>query len=57
MVQINAQINKQMFYPNEKIYFNIEVDNSKSERNIKDIQCTLTHNITIKKGQKIVQNH
>eukprot|EP00347_Sterkiella_histriomuscorum_P014673 403359986 len=57
MVQLGAQLNKQMFYPFEQIHFNIEVDNTLSERNIEEIQCTLTHNINIKKGQKVIQSH
>ena len=34
-----------MFFPDEKIIVNIQIDNSKNERDIKDIDCTLTHNI------------
>ena len=39
-----------MFFPDEKIIINIQVDNRASERNISSILCTLTHQITIKKG-------
>lgn len=54
LVKVRASLDKQMFFPNEKIQFSIEVDNTQSERNIKEIQCTLTHNIIIKKGKKAI---
>lgn len=43
-----------MFFPDEKITVNIQIDNSRSERDIKDIQCTLTQNIKIKKAGKVL---
>jgi sporulation-control protein spo0M len=54
-VKIHASLNKQMFFPDEKVIVNIQIDNSRSERDIKDIQCTLTHNIVIRKADEILQ--
>lgn len=50
MVQVNIKVNKQMFFPNEKIRVLFSVDNTKNKRDIKDVQCTLTYNVKIKKG-------
>ncbi|CDW85973.1 UNKNOWN [Stylonychia lemnae] len=53
-VEIHAQINKQLFYPNEQVIVNYYVDNTRNQRDIKNVSCTLTHNIQIMKGQKVM---
>jgi hypothetical protein len=52
IMKIHASLNKQMFFPNEKVIVNIQIDNSRNKRDIKDIQCTLTHNVIIRKADK-----
>lgn len=39
-----------MFYPDEKVIVSFKVDNSKSARDIKEIDCTLNYQINIKKN-------
>ena len=39
-----------MYYPDEKVIVKFKVDNSKSARDIKEIDCTLNYQIIIKKN-------
>lgn len=48
-ITIRARLNKQIFYPNEKIVLKIQIDNSGSQSNIKKIHCSLKQTIAIKK--------
>ena len=38
-MRIQAQLNKQLFYPDELVIVEFQVDNSRSERDIKEIRC------------------
>lgn len=48
-------LNKQLFYPDEKVIVDFLVDNSRSSRDIKEIRCKLTYTITVRKAEKILQ--
>lgn len=39
-----------MFYPNEQVIVKFHIDNSRSTRDIKAINCTLNYEIKIKKN-------
>lgn len=47
-IRINAFLNKQMFYPDEKVIIKIQIDNSTSSCDIKQIDCNLTHTLKVK---------
>jgi sporulation-control protein spo0M len=55
-MKIQAQLNKRLFYPDEAVKVELEVDNSHSSRDIKEIRCSLKHEITIRKGKTALQN-
>lgn len=48
IMHIVAKLNKQLFYPDEQVIVEFSVDNSRSERDIKEIRCKLQHTISIK---------
>jgi hypothetical protein len=50
-MRIRAELNKQLFYPDENVCVLFDVDNSHSERDIKEIRCSLKHDITIRKAK------
>jgi hypothetical protein len=47
-MHIVAKLNKQLFYPDEQVIVEFSVDNSRSERDIKEIRCSIMHTISIK---------
>ena len=51
-MRIRAELNKQLFYPDENVCVLFDVDNSHSERDIKEIRCSLKHDITIRKAKQ-----
>jgi Arrestin (or S-antigen), C-terminal domain len=55
-MRLQAQLNKELFYPDEQVIVEFEVDNSRSERDIKQIRCSLKHNISIRKAHEQLQN-
>lgn len=52
---IQAQLNKHLFFPDEKVLLDFQVDNSRSERDIKEINCTLKQTVTIRRADKVLQ--
>ena len=50
IMHVVAKLNKQLFYPDEQVIVEFTVDNSRSERDIKEILCKLQHTISIKKA-------
>jgi len=48
IMHIVANLNKQLFYPDEQVIVEFSVDNSRSQRDIKEIRCSLMHTIAIK---------
>lgn len=54
-MRIEAQLNKQLFYPDERVVLDFLVDNSRSGRDIKEITCSLTYKIAIKRAEEVIQ--
>jgi len=54
-MRVLAKLNKSLFYPDEKVIMEFSVDNTRSERDIKDIRCALVHTITIKRADQSLQ--
>lgn len=54
-MRIQAQLNKQFFYPDEQVVVEFLLDNSRSERDIKEIRCSLKYTITVRKADKTMQ--
>jgi hypothetical protein len=55
IMHILAQLNKSLFYPDEQVIVEFSVDNSRSERDIKEIRCCLQHKISIKQAEESLQ--
>lgn len=54
-MRVQAQLNKQLFYPEELVILDFLVDNSRSERDIKEIKCTLKFTVSIRKADENLQ--
>jgi len=52
---IQAQLNKHLFFPDERVVLDFQVDNSRSERDIKEINCTLRQTVTVRRADKVLQ--
>lgn len=54
-MRVQALLNKQLFYPDEQVVLDFLVDNSRSERDIKEIRCSLTYTVTVRKADEMLQ--
>ena len=54
-MRIQAQLNKHLFYPDELVILDFLVDNSRSERDIKEIACTLKYTVSVHKANQTLQ--
>ena len=55
-MKVMTSLNKSLFYPDEQIIVNFVVDNSRSERDIKEIRCTVKHKVQIMKAEEQLQS-
>jgi ribosomal protein L31E len=53
-MRIQAQLNKQLFYPDEEVILDFLIDNSLSERDIKEIRAKLRYTVTVRKADELL---
>ncbi len=56
-INVNAQLTKPLYFPDETIELNIDIDNSNNSRTLDDIQVTLRQIIDVKTNKKNAYKH